>query len=68
MAWLTVTAVAFVLGLLAWYQQRLRGEGAAEERAEADAEKSARLKRQNEVALRPVSDEKLQKSLRDGTF
>lgn len=57
-----------VAGALGAMLRREWQEGAAAERARIDAENRARLQRQNEVANRPVSDDELQKRLREGNF
>lgn len=47
---------------------KTRSEGARAEREEINRQSAEQLQRQNEVANKPVSDEELQKSLKDGTF
>lgn len=58
--------------LMSWFiglfVARTRAAGAAEERTKINDASEAQLKRRNEVAQRPVTDEQLDKSLRDGTF
>lgn len=64
--------MSYVLAFLRWlfglFVSETKAAGAAEERERTDVANEAHLARQDEVANRPVSDEQLQKSLRDGTF
>lgn len=46
----------------------IRKDAMAEEREKVEAENAARLRRENEVAQRPVTDSELQRSLEDGSF
>lgn len=66
LAFLLLTAS--VLGALVFAFKRVRDAGAREEREHANAENAARLARQDAVANRPVTDDELQKSLKDGSF
>lgn len=63
---------ALLSRLAAWalslFQQRERAAGATEEREKISQDNAARLERQDAVIERPVTDEALQKSLRDGSF
>lgn len=62
--------LSVVLGLfaLAIGLKRVRDAGAREERERANAENAARLERQDAVVNRPVTNDELQKSLKDGSF
>ena len=64
--------VALFLRLAAWLNQFLgfvdRETAKQEERKRIAEANAARLERQNEVAKKPVSDDELRKSLRDGSF
>jgi hypothetical protein len=48
--------------------RRERQEGAAAERERIEAEAKAQTARRNGAAQRPMTDDELQKSLRDGSF
>lgn len=62
----------FFLRFLAWafslFVGSERAAGAKEERQKIEAEDAAHLKRQTEVLNRPVSNDDLRKSLKDGSF
>ncbi len=64
--------VALFLRLAAWLNQFLTWSGKEqaklEERKRIAEANAARLERQNEVVKKPVSDDELRKSLRDGSF
>lgn len=59
---------AFALSALVVAFKRARDAGAREEREHNAAENAARLERQNAVVNRPVTDDELEKSLKDGSF
>lgn len=63
-------SLSVVLGLfaIAIGLKRVRDAGAREERERANVENAAHLERQDAVANRPVTDDELQKSLKDGSF
>lgn len=65
MAQLFLRFIAWVFGL---FVSRTRAEGAKEERAKINTDSAAHLKRQDAVANKPVSDDDLRKSLKDGSF
>lgn len=66
------TLLAFLSRIAAWafavFVQRTRAAGAAEEREKIETAHEAHQQRQDKVANRPVSDDDLQKSLKDGSF
>lgn len=55
----------FLVIVALWFSYKL---GYWDRKTDERLEDAARLRRQNEVLNRPVTDEQLQKSLRDGTF
>lgn len=58
----------FVTWLFGLFVTRTREAGAAEERERINETNTARIKRQDEVVKKPVTDDDLQKSLKDGSF
>lgn len=66
---LVFLAVLIAVGAaLAAMLRRERQEGAAAERERIEAEAKAQAARRNDAAQRPMTDDELQKSLRDGSF
>lgn len=66
---LVFLAVLIAVGAaLAAMLRRERQEGAAAERERIEAEAKAQTARRNGAAQRPMTDDELQKSLRDGSF
>lgn len=58
----------FVSWVFGFFVNRTREAGAKEERQKINVENAERLERQNAVVNKPVSNDELQKSLKDGTF
>lgn len=58
----------FASWLFGLFVSRTREAGAEEQRAKTNEQNTARLERQNAVVNRPVTNDDLQKSLKDGSF
>lgn len=61
-------AFEFLRWVLSLFVARTKAAGATEERQKINQANTKRLERQDVVAKRPVTDDQLQKSLKDGSF